>query len=152
MNFDRMRQKLSDEYIIAFRGHYLVANSFNFKKYEGFVYDVSKTNDINKLYIASDLLITDYSSVFFDFANLKRPMIFYMYDFCKYENDTRGFYIDVDELPGPLVKTTNKLIEAIKSIDVDNFECDEKYLAFNNKYNYLDDGQASKRVVKRIIG
>ena len=80
VDFDKLKANLGDEYIILFRAHYLVANSFDFDKYKGFVYDVSKVNDINHLYVISDLLVTDYSSVFFDYANLKRPEIFYMYD------------------------------------------------------------------------
>ena len=58
--------------------HYLVAENFDLSPYEGFVYDYSTNVDIRDLYLISDLLITDYSSVFFDYANLRRPIIFYM--------------------------------------------------------------------------
>ena len=63
--------------VILFRAHYFVANAFDFKKYEGFIYNVSNYNDINDLYIISDLLITDYSSVFFDFAVTKRKILLF---------------------------------------------------------------------------
>ena len=53
--------------------------------------------------------MTDYSSVFFDFANLKRPMIFYMYDLDDYKNNLRDFYLDLDELPGPITKNEEEL-------------------------------------------
>ena len=76
VDFDYLKKELENDYIILFRAHYLVANSFDFKKYEGFVYDVSNYENINDLYIISDILITDYSSVFFDYANLKKPIIF----------------------------------------------------------------------------
>ena len=90
--------------MILFRAHYFIANSFDFEKYGDFIYDVSKIDDINELYIISDILITDYSSVFFDYANLKRPIIFYMYDLDHYEKELRGFYVDLEELPGDIVK------------------------------------------------
>ncbi len=149
VDFDFLRENLQNEYIILFRAHYLVANSFDFKKYEGFIYDVSNFSNINELYVISDLLITDYSSVFFDYANLKRPIIFYMYDFEKYKDDLRGFYIDIQELPGEITKTKEELIQAIKQTQT--FSYNEKYKKFNEKYNYLDDGEAAKRVTNALI-
>ncbi len=149
VDFDRLREALGDEYVILFRAHYFISNSFDFEKYDGFVYDVSKLDDINGLYIVSDMLITDYSSVFFDFAILKRPIIYYMYDFDLYKNEMRGFYIDLSELPGEIVKDESSLIDEIRAVD--SFKYDERYKRFNEKYNYLDDGRASERVVKKII-
>jgi len=150
VDFDLLKTKLEHDYIILFRDHYLVANSFDFDKYSGFIYDVSQFNNINELYIVSDILITDYSSVFFDYANLKKPMIFHMYDFEEYKDDLRGFYIDLEELPGKITKTEEDLLKAIE--ETNDFKYDKKYENFNNKYNYLDDGNATKRVVEKIIG
>jgi len=65
VDFDKLQRELGEDYVILFRAHYLVANSFDFERYAGFVIDVSKHDDINDLYIASDILVTDYSSVFF---------------------------------------------------------------------------------------
>ncbi|MBQ3924601.1 MAG: CDP-glycerol glycerophosphotransferase family protein, partial [Firmicutes bacterium] len=110
VDFDYLREELGDDYIILFRAHYLVAHDFDFEKYEGFVYDVSDYDDINDLYLASDLLITDYSSVFFDYSNLKRPMLFYMYDIEQYRDEIRGFYLDLSELPGPIVENEKDLV------------------------------------------
>ncbi len=149
VNFDLLQKELQNDYIILFRAHYLVANSFDFDRYKEFIYDVSKEDNINELYVISDILITDYSSVFFDYANLKRPMIFYMYDFEKYKDELRGFYIDIKELPGPITKTEKELVEAIANCN--NFVYDKRYESFNNKYNYLDDGQVAKKVVKKLI-
>ena len=150
VDFDKLQKELQDEYIILFRAHYFVSNSFDFEKYKGFIYNVSDIDDVNEIYIVSDILITDYSSVFFDYANLKRPMIFYMYDFEEYKDEMRGFYIDTNELPGEITKTEDELIKAIKNIQ--NFEYTEKYRNFNDKFNYLDDGQATKRTVEKILG
>lgn len=151
VDFDKLKEALGEEYIILFRAHYLVANSFDFEKYSGFVYDVSSYDDINDLYIVSDLLITDYSSVFFDYANLRRPMLFYMYDFDSYKNEMRDFYFDIDELPGPIVKDEDSLIEAIRGLDRYMLAYGEKYIAFHNKFNYLDDGHASARVMDAVM-
>ena len=150
-DFTKMRERLGKDYIILFRPHYFVANAFDFEKYKGFVYNVSDIDDINELYIISDILITDYSSVFFDYANLKRPMIFYMYDLEYYRDKSNGFYFDVEkELPGRIVKTDDELINEILRVTKD-FKYDERYKKFNDTYNYLDDGNASKRVIEEVI-
>ena len=149
VDFEKLKNELNSEYIILFRAHYFIKNHFKFDKYKGFVYDVSEINDINELYIISDILVTDYSSVFFDYANLKRPMIFHMYDLEYYRDESNGFYMDLKELPGKITKTDEELIKAIK--ETDRFIYNKKYEKFNKKYNYLDDGQASERVVKECI-
>lgn len=151
VDFEKMRKKLGDEFIILFRPHYFVASVFNFEKYKGFVYNASDVDDINDLYVISDMLITDYSSVFFDYANLKRPLIFYMYDLDYYRDESNGFYFDVEEnLPGKIVKTDDDLIDEIIRVSKE-FKYDKKYEDFNKKFNYLDDGEASKRVVETVI-
>ena len=151
INFDKMQKELSKDYIILFRTHYFVSNSFDFSKYEKFIYDVSYYDDINELYIISDLLITDYSSVFFDFANLKKPMLFYMYDLDDYKNNLRDFYFDLNILPGPIVKQEDDLIKEIKNIDNYDELYHDKYIKFNKKFNYLDDGKSTERVVEVIF-
>ena len=149
VDFDKLQRELGDEYVILFRAHYLVANSFDFAKYKGFVQDVSSYSDINELYIAADILITDYSSVFFDYANLRKPVIFYMYDLEEYANNLRGFYISLDELPGPIVRDEDALIKEVRKTD--EWKPDEKYEQFCRKYNPKDDGHASERTLARII-
>lgn len=148
VDFDYLKRKLQDEYIILFRAHYLVADNFNFEDYEGFIYDVSKYDDINELYIVSDYLVTDYSSVFFDYAILKRPMFFYMYDMEEYRDEMRGFYLDVQSLPGSIVKTEKELAEAILSTKSE--ESCEDIDAFNEQYNKMNDGKASARLADII--
>lgn len=150
VDFTRLRESLGDDFIILFRAHYFVSNAFDFEKYKGFVYNVSDYDEINDLYIVSDVLMTDYSSVFFDYANLRRPIIFFMYDLKEYRDTIRGFYISLDELPGPVIETEDELIEELRALD--GWQPDDKYKAFNKKFNPLDDGSASERVVKRCIG
>lgn len=150
VDFGKLRDSLSDEWVILFRAHYLVANAFDFDEYEGFVYNVSKYDDINDLYVISDMLITDYSSVFFDYANLKRPILYYMYDLEYYKDELRGFYIDLSELPGPIIEKEDDLIPAIRKLDRE-FKYDEKYQHFNERFNYLNDGHASQRLIEEIM-
>jgi CDP-glycerol glycerophosphotransferase len=149
VDFDRLQRELGDNYVILFRAHYLVANSFDFARYDGFVRDVSSYGDINDLYIAADILVTDYSSVFFDFANLERPIIFYMYDLEHYANEMRGFYLSLDELPGPVVKDETALIAEIKAAD--SWKPDDKYNEFRKRFNPYEDGNSSKRVLAKVI-
>lgn len=139
-------------YVVILRLHYLIANRLDVTMYEGKVIDCSRMDDINRLYVVSDVLVTDYSSVFFDYANLQRPIIFYMYDLQEYESSVRDFYIDLAELPGPIIEREDDLVTAIADVDAWADDYAEKYQAFNNKYNYLDDGEAGLRVAEMCIG
>jgi len=150
MDFDSLREKFGKDCIVLFRAHYFVANAFDFEKYKGFVINASDYEDINHLYIISDLLITDYSSVFFDYANLKRPIVYYMYDIDDYKNNMRDFYIDIDTLPGNVVSTQKELEEDVLD-KLNNFSYDEKYKKFNDKYNYLDGIGVSKKFLEKVI-
>ena len=149
IDFDKLREQLGDEYIILFRAHYFVAKNMDFAKYKDFIIDVSDYEDVNDLYIISDMLITDYSSVFFDYANLKRPIIFYMYDYEDYKENARDFYLDQNELPGPIAKTQDELVKAIE--DTIMFIPDARYSMFNQKFNHLDGINCGLNVAKKII-
>ncbi len=153
LDFGHIQEVLGDEYVILFRAHYYVANAFNFEDFDGFVINASSYPEINELYVASDMLITDYSSVFFDYGVLKRPMLFYMYDLENYANNLRGFYISLDELPGPIVKTQAELEESLTTVDkwFESEEYREKYRRFNEKFTYLEDGHATERVVDKVF-
>ena len=151
IDLDKLMEELKDEYIILFRAHYFVSNSIDFEKYKGFVYDVSNYDDVSRLYVISDLLITDYSSVFFDYANLNRPILFYMYDLDEYQNKLRDFYFSLDILPGPILKTEKDLIKEIKKTKTISKNYKEKYEKFNKKFNYLNDSESSLRVINTIF-
>lgn len=151
LNLDRLREKLGHEYIIILRMHYLVAESFDLTPYEGFAYDFSHHEDIRELYLISDMLVTDYSSVFFDYGNLRRPMIFYVYDIDNYRDKLRGFYFDFEEkAPGPLARTTEEVIHYIKNITPDSY-LNEQYEEFYSKFCYLESGESSRRVVEEVF-
>jgi len=151
VDFDQLQRELADEYVILFRAHYFVANEFDFARYEGFIKNVSNVSDINDLYIVSDMLVTDYSSVFFDYATLHRPILFYMYDLEEYVRDIRGFYFDLAELPGPVVKTEVEFVSAVRAADAPTEELQERYKHFIARFAHRDDGYASQRVLERVI-
>ena len=151
IDFDSLKKRFGKDYVILFKPHYFIANKIDLSKYKNFVYNVANYDEINDIYLASDLLITDYSSVFFDYANLNRPFIFYMYDYDDYKNNLRDFYISLDELPGPIAKTQKELENYIDNIDKSISKYKKTYDKFNNKYNYLDDGNASERVIRVIF-
>jgi CDP-glycerol glycerophosphotransferase len=152
MDLDKMKAELVDEYVIILRMHYLIAENIDLSDYKGFVYDFSMYEDIRELYLIADMLITDYSSVFFDYAILKRPILFYVYDIEDYRDNLRGFYFDFEKkAPGPLVITTDQLIKEIKKIDEHGFRLFEEIVSFNKSFCYLEDGNASKRVVEEVF-
>lgn len=151
IDFDALERELGDECVILFRAHYLIASDFDFARYPRFVVDVSEIGDINDLYVASDLLVTDYSSVLFDYANLGLPMVFHMYDLDRYASDMRGFYLDLADLPGPITRTQDELVTAIRACADTGRELNERYLRFKERFVYLDDGHASERAIERIV-
>ena len=152
LDLQKMKEKLSDEYVVLLRTHYYIADAIDTTGVEDFVYNVCRYNDIAELYLISDILITDYSSVFFDYAGLKRPMLFYTYDLEKYRDDLRGFYIDMEtEVPGPLLLTTEEVIDAIQNIDEVNETYAERYKAFYKRFCGWEDGHAAEKIVDFVF-
>ena len=152
LDLDKMQKELGDEYVVIIRAHYLIASSINVADYKGFVYDFSQGFDIQELYLISDILITDYSSVMFDFANLKRPMIFFTYDLEKYRDSLRGFYFDFEKVaPGKIAMTTDEIVDTIANIDEVNEEYKDRYEAFYNKFCHVDNGESAKNIVEKIF-
>ncbi|MFG6496241.1 CDP-glycerol glycerophosphotransferase family protein [Fictibacillus sp. UD] len=94
INFEKWKKEIGDEYIILLRAHYEVAQVLNLNANDGFVYDVSNYSVLNDLMIAADILISDYSSILFDYSILDRPMICFTYDYEKYMHN-RGLYFDI---------------------------------------------------------
>jgi CDP-glycerol glycerophosphotransferase len=152
LDLKQLKEEFGDEYIVLLRTHYYIADSIDITGVEDFAYNVSKYNDISELYLISDLLITDYSSVFFDYANLRRPILFYTYDLDKYRDLIRGFYMNIEtDVPGPLLFTNKDVIDAIHNIDQITQEYSEKYEAFYERFCSIEDGHASEKVAKRVF-
>lgn len=152
LDLDQLEEKISDDYVIVLRMHYLIANELNISDYKDFIFDYSTYDDISELYLVSDILITDYSSVFFDYANLKRPILFYTYDLEKYRDTLRGFYIDIEkDVPGPLLFNTTEIIQSIINIEQVQKQYSDKYEVFYNRFCKWEDGRAASKVVKHVF-
>ncbi|MDT2807395.1 CDP-glycerol glycerophosphotransferase family protein [Vagococcus lutrae] len=154
-NLEKALNQLGENVVILVRMHYLVSDRFDFSEYHNRVIDASNYDEMSHLLLISDALITDYSSSFFDYAILKRPMIFYMYDLEEYEQDIRGMYLNIyKELPGPIVETEEDLMGALKDVVSSDFNVQsrdkETYQCFNQKYTSLETGNASQKVIERL--
>ena len=143
-----MRQ-LGPDYILLFRAHHQIKSAFSWEDCDQII-DVSMAEDINELYLISDMMITDYSSTLFDYANLMRPMIFHMYDREEYDTQIRGFYLSPEDLPGPVTTTNEELITAILEQER-NFSYREKLAAFNQKFNPHEDGRSAMRLIEHCF-
>jgi len=148
LNFDQLYRELKDEYIFVFKIHPFVKNTINIPyQYSEFFYDFSDFREINELLLITDLLITDYSSVCFEFALLNKPMIFFSYDVDDYIRK-RDFYYDYFSfIPGPLAKTCHELVSIIKNNEYDFDRID----SFVNYFFDDLDGKSSKRVVDELL-
>lgn len=152
LDLDKMRDMFGDRYVILIRTHYFIADAVDTAGLDGFAVNVSRYDDIAELYLISDICITDYSSVFFDFANLKRPILFYVYDFDKYRDTLRGFYIDMEtELPGPLLYNEQELFGALMNIDAVKNDYEDRYNEFYDRFCCMDDGHAAERVANIVF-
>ena len=149
-DFRLWKKILGEDFIVLFKPHYLIINKYqDDPSLKGFLYSIPAAAEINELYVISDVLITDYSSVFFDYAILKRPMYFYMYDLENYASDLRGFYLDITkDLPGKIYRSEEKLCQDIQAGVYDRSKLDD----FSKRFNNLDDGHASKRVLDLLAG
>lgn len=115
------------------------------------VVDVTAYPDVSRLLLAADALVTDYSSVMFDFSVTGRPVYFFVPDLAHYRGELRGFYFDLAETaPGPLVRTQSELEAALADETVVTRHA-ERYAAWRARFNARDDGVAAERVVARIL-
>ena len=148
-DFHKWKEILGEEYIVVFKPHYLIINTYEKdSSLQGFLYSIPAEADIRELYVISDMLITDYSSVFFDYAILKRPIYFYMYDIEEYANDLRGFYLDIHkDLPGDIYTNEDELLAAVKQDAYD----ETAYQAFYERFCSCEDGNAAKRVIDIVF-
>lgn len=150
IDYDALYEELHDEYVILIKYHYMVRERLDFSRFHGFYQVIDGSSDIADLYLMADLLITDYSSVMFDYSLLKRPMIFFVYDLEEYKEELRGFYFDfAKEAPGPLCMTTKELITAVKTYDSKVYQT--KYEQFHQKYHTYEHGDASLQVIKTLF-
>jgi CDP-glycerol glycerophosphotransferase len=138
---------VEDCYLLV-RGHYNSVGAAEDRTGSDRVLDVTRYPDIADLYLAADVLVTDYSSVFFDFAIADKPMVFLAPDLEAYRDENRGFYLDYHEtVPGPICLTTAEVVEEISAPD----RYAEVRKDFRERFAPLDDGSAAARVVDGIL-
>ncbi|WP_233508098.1 CDP-glycerol glycerophosphotransferase family protein [Spongiactinospora gelatinilytica] len=150
LNLVQARTILGTEHELLVRAHSMQAAPV--VPDDGFTHDVTTYPDITELLLVADVLITDYSSVMFDFAATGRPMIFFAYDLDKFRAK-RGTYLDLGEqAPGPVLTTSAQVIQAVKGIDGIAAEYADRYEAFRRTYAPRDDGKATRRLVDHVFG
>ncbi|MQY10610.1 hypothetical protein SRB5_07210 [Streptomyces sp. RB5] len=143
--------ELGDDHVLLFRKHPKVHDNIPGAG-QGFVWDVTRYPDIADLYLIADVLITDYSSTFFDFAHSGKPILFFTYDLEHYRDTLRGLYFDLTaRAPGPLVETSEDLVKALRDIDTVEAEYLGKYVRFVKEFCVPGDGLATARVIDRMF-
>lgn len=148
LNLQKIYESLKDDYIFLFKVHFNTLNKINIPvRYSDFFYDVSDYRDINDLMLLADIMISDYSSVTFEYSLLNKPMVFFVPDLEDYIS-TRGFYYHYDDLvPGKIVYTSSELVQAINNQDFEQ----EKIAKFKDQFFTYQDGKASKRIIDYFV-
>jgi len=148
LDAERVTATLPDT-VVLIRGHYNSSAQREVFIDHRRILDVTRYPDIADLYLAADVLVTDYSSVMFDFALTDKPVVLLVPDFKKYRDVERGFYFDIESTaPGPLVDSTDAVIARLTG------RSDEHAAAraeFRRRFCPFDDGKASARVVDWLL-
>jgi CDP-glycerol glycerophosphotransferase len=118
----------------------------------GFVIDVSSHPEIADLYLAADVLVSDYSSAVYDFAVTGKPIILFAPDLDRYRDSVRGLYFDYEDwAPGPVTTTQEELAAALDELQGRGPETGPRYDAFVQRFCPHEDGQAGHRVAQRLL-
>jgi CDP-glycerol glycerophosphotransferase len=152
LDIERAWQVLGDDHVLLIRGHHQLASDTRAGSRPGFALNVTGYPDVTDLFMITDVLVTDYSSVMFDFAVTGKPMLFFTYDLAQYRDQLRGFYFDLEaQAPGPLLATSDEVIAAVRDIGQVMARYRAAYRAFAATYCPLDDGKAAARVCDRLL-
>ncbi|MGN6751701.1 MAG: CDP-glycerol glycerophosphotransferase family protein [Intrasporangium sp.] len=141
---------LADDGVFLLRGH---SNTAGFPGADAYpnVRDLSRYPDVGDLLEITDVLVTDYSSVMFDFAVTGRPIVFLAPDLDEYASSTRGLYLDLGSIaPGPILRTTDEVISVLADPAALALRYGRRYTAFQERFTSLDDGAAARRVVEHV--
>ncbi|MFE4248944.1 CDP-glycerol glycerophosphotransferase family protein [Streptomyces sp. NPDC056910] len=149
-----LADRLGDDTVLLVRGHYFyggAASPLAELRRSGRVIDVSAYDPVEDLCLAADALVTDYSSIMFDYANLDRPIVVYADDWEMYAK-TRGVYFDlIAEAPGPVARTQDELTEILATGAWRDEASGKARAAFRRRFCEFDDGHAAERVVRRVF-
>ena len=150
LNYKMLYKHLKDDFVILTKFHPYAKKKPDIpKELRGFAMDVTDVQ-IEKLLCAADILVTDYSSVIFEYALLDKPMIFYATDLDSYINERDFYYPYKDFIPGKLVTCQDDLKNALLELRDINYAPSEKVAAFRAKYMSACDGKSTERIVKWI--
>ncbi len=150
LDTERLREELSEDYAFVIKLHPLTAKGFKVNAEDDFLFDASKTLSIETLLCAADMVITDYSSLVFEYALLERPMMFFAYDLAEYD-DARSFYFDYETfVPGEIVTDTEAIISEVKHLETD-FDV-ERVRRFKEDFMCSCDGKSTERIVNETLG
>ncbi|GIP63601.1 hypothetical protein J32TS6_21560 [Virgibacillus pantothenticus] len=145
LDIGKLYQELSEDYVLLIKPHPAVTYDIS-EAYQDFVYDVSEFYDTNQLLLITDILITDYSSIPFEYALLEKPMIFYAYDMEEYRL-TSGLIDDYEQqMPGPVVASTEAIILTIKENKFNYGKIKE----FAKQWNEYSNGKSSMNLAKYL--
>ena len=139
--------RLGSDHVLLLRLHNMVMDRLEIAEGSA-VRDVCSHPDIRDLYLAADVLVTDYSSTMFDFAITGKPLLFYTYDLDYFRDELRGFYFDLAEVaPTPLFGTSEELVSALADVDRLAADTADSYARFRETFCALEDGRATERVL-----
>ncbi len=151
VDLGRLAEELGPEYVILKRAHYFYDGEVEPEESRaGNILDVTSHASIEDLCLAADVLLTDYSSVMFDYAVLDRPIVVHAPDWDEYRR-LRGTYFDLlAEPPGVVTTSDDELVAAFRSGAVRGDEASRLRAAFRARFASLDDGHAAERVVRKV--
>ncbi len=145
-----MAARLGSGYHLLLRQHYYLGHRRPPGTAAGLT-DVFADAEIAELYLAADVLVTDYSSAMFDFAVTGKPIVLYTYDLAHYRDRLRGFTFDLEaEAPGPLVHDPDALLATLLDLPAMIPAYASRYEAFRDRYSHFEDGGATERVLRAL--
>ncbi|MEY4492550.1 MAG: hypothetical protein RL085_961, partial [Actinomycetota bacterium] len=151
VNFMDENIELPEGFQMIYRGH---TNTHAAHKdgVAGRAIDVTMYPDVTELYLAADVMITDFSSVMFDYTVTGKPILFLAPDLERYRAE-RGFYFDFENTsPGPILTSDDEVLQALGRIEQVSKLYEKRYREWQKKFNSLEDGGSAKRVVARVWG
>ena len=149
LDLDKFNRELGSEYVLALRLHPKIKDFYKRDiSSDGQYIDVSDFESEQELMLISDILITDYSSIMIEFSALNKPTVFFTYDLDYYRANERGFYYDFKTtVPGPIVHSSDGLIDVIKNDGFDKSRISE---FVKTQFDEID-GHSSQRIVDYLL-
>ncbi len=143
-----LTDNLHEEYFVLVKFHTMV---YPFLNDEALAVSAPRDVDTNELLAITDVLVTDYSGIFFDFLITGNPVIFFTPDREAYSQEKTGFYLDIQRLPGPICDRIEDVVDCVQRVDAVRNRYAERYEEFRSRFVSADDGRACERVVDLVF-